>query len=203
MSKVRNLETLLHSLCENTTGETVTVRDLLDAVGRRAYGPIFLMLGFIAISPLTVIPGGTWIVALVTLLIAVQVVIGRSYPWLPRRALDFTFKREYLVQGVEASQKYAHMVDRWLRPRLTFLTEPPFVQLIGLVCIAAALVTFPLGFFPFAPILPGLTVLLLGLGLAARDGFVLLLAGAALAGAFIVLVRVIPRLINGLNGTLI
>ncbi|MEM6536026.1 MAG: exopolysaccharide biosynthesis protein [Pseudomonadota bacterium] len=190
MTKVRNLRSLLDSLCENTQGETVTVRDMLNAVGRRSYGPVLLLLGFIAISPLTLIPGSNVFMALLILLFALQIVIGRAYPWIPKNALDFSFPRKYLLAGVESASKHVHTIDALLKPRLTFLTEAPFVQLVALACVGAALVTIPLSFIPLGPVLPSLTVLLFGLALTARDGFVLLLAGAAFTGANIVLYRV-------------
>ena len=126
---VNNLESLMTSLCEQTDGDTVTVRDLLDAAGRRSYGPLLLLL------------------------------------------------------------------DHYLKPRFTILTAPLFVQLIGLICVAASLITIPLGLFPFGPVLPGLTILLFGLGLTARDGVFLLLAAAALTGAILILIRVLPRVL--------
>ena len=193
--QVHNIESLLNSLCESTEGEIVTVRDLLNAVGRRSYGPLLLLLGFISISPLTLIPGATWIVALLTLLIALQIVVGKKFPWVPRRFLDFEFKRKYLVDGIETGRKYAHMIDRYLKPRFTILTAPFFAQLVALICVAAALITIPLGLFPFGPVLPGLTILLFGLGLTARDGVFLMLAAAALGGAVIILIRVLPRVL--------
>jgi hypothetical protein len=190
MSKVRNLRTLLQSLCSETDGETVSVGDLLNAVGRRSYGPVLLLLGFIAISPLTIIPGASVLVALVTLIFALQMAIGRPYPWIPKRALDFSFPRKHMVQGVAVADKYVVQVDRFLKPRLTFLTNAPFVQIVALACVGAALVTLPLSFIPFGPIIPSLTVLLFGLAVTARDGFVLLLAGASLVGACYLLMRV-------------
>ncbi|KCZ90657.1 exopolysaccharide biosynthesis protein [Hyphomonas johnsonii] len=190
MAKVNNLESLMARLTEQTTGEHVTVRDMLNAVGRRSYGPILLLLGFIAITPLTIIPGTSWLVALITLLIAGQIVLGRAFPWVPKRVLDLSFPRSALVAGVDQARKYARPVDKVLKPRLAFLSQPPFIGLSALVCIAAALVTFPLGLIPFGPVLPGLTVLLFGLGLTARDGFVLVAAGAGLASAIYLLFRV-------------
>mgnify|MGYP003631160608 FL=1 len=190
MATVNNLESLLASLTDCTSGDEVTVRDLLNAVGRRSYGPILLLLGFIAVTPLTIIPGTSWLVALITLLIAGQIVIGRKFPWVPRRVLDVSFPRSALVAGVEQARKYVRPVDRVLKPRLAFLSGSPFIVLAAMVCVAAALLTFPLGLFPFGPVLPGLTVLLFGLGLTARDGFVLVAAGAGLAGAIWLLLRV-------------
>ena len=190
MAEVRNLRTLLNSLCSETKGETVSVEDLLNAVGRRSYGPVLLVLGFVAVSPLTLIPGANSLVAMVTLIFAIQIVIGRAYPWLPRKALEFSFPRKHLVAGVAEMEKHAHTVDQLLRPRLIFLTNPPFVQIVALACVAAALVTIPLSFVPLGPVLPSLAVLFFGLALTARDGFVLLLAGTARGAATIVMIRV-------------
>lgn len=191
---VTNLRTLMRSLVLNTDGEEVTVGELLHAIGRRAHGPIFMLLGFIAISPLTLLPGANWLMACVILIFALQVVIGLRHPWLPRRVLDFRFRREHLIQGVAAAEKYAHMADALVRPRLTFLTDAPFIQLVALVCVLAALITYPLGFVPFGPLLPSLAVLLFGLALTARDGVVLLMAFGAFAGAVVLMVHLIPRL---------
>jgi hypothetical protein len=57
------------------------------------------------------------------------------------------------------------------------MTEPPFANFAGLACALAALVTFPLGLIPIAPLAPGLAVAFIGLGLFVRDGL-LLLTGA-------------------------
>lgn len=190
MANVRNLRTLLQSLCSETEGDTVTVGDLLNAVGRRSYGPVLLLLGFIAISPLTIIPGANVLVALITLIFAVQMVFGRPYPWIPRKALEFSFPRKHLIAGVAMADKYVAQIDRFLKPRLTFLTQAPFAQLVALACVGAALVTLPLSFVPLGPVIPSLAVLLFGLAITARDGVVIILASASLAGACYVLLRV-------------
>ena len=160
---------------------------------------VLLLLGFIAISPLTLVPGANWLVALVTLIFALQIVVGLKYPWLPKRALNVSFPRKYLISGVESIRKYAEMVDRVLKPRLTFLTRVPFINIVALACVAAALITFPLGLVPFGPLLPGLTILFFGLALTARDGVVLLMAGATLVGAAWLFMRILPRVMNFLG----
>ena len=191
---VTNLRTMMRSLVLNTDGESVTVSELLQAVGRRAHGPVFLLLGFIAVSPLTIIPGANWFIATVILVFALQVVIGFRHPWLPKGVTEFRFNRDHLVRGVATGERYAHMVDALVKPRLTFLTEPPFIQVVALICVFAALISFPLGLVPLGPLLPSLTVLLFGLALTARDGFVLLLAGCAFAGAILLVLKLAPRL---------
>jgi hypothetical protein len=196
MTQVHNLCSLMNSLVENTQGDKITVRDLLDAVGRRSYGPVLLLLGFVSISPLTIVPGANTLTSLLILLISVQIPFGRKYPWVPKRALDFTFERKHLLSGVESSQKYVARIDALLRPRLTFLTEPPFAQLVALICVAAAIVCFPLSFVPFGPVLPGIAVMLFGLGLTSRDGLVILGAGLSLAASIYVLFRLWSRIMQ-------
>lgn len=194
----RSLCGLLDRLVEETEGETVTVRDLLEIVGLRAFGPIIVILGFVAISPLTIIPGATWVMALITLIFTSQIVAGFDRPWIPDRLLNFTLKRSHLIAGVEGIRSWAKVFDKLLQPRLLFLTRKPFIRLIALMCVGASLVTFPLGFVPLAPILPGLTILIFGLGLMARDGVVILLALASLLGAMLLLERLAERWL-GLN----
>lgn len=192
---IKNLQTLLVSLVEETSGDTVSIENLLNAVGRRAFGPILLLLGFIAISPLTIVPGTSWLVAFVTLLVAGQVLFGRERPWLPKKALRVSFPRGALIKGTQVMRRPAQIVDALVRPRIGLLTEPPFVQLIALVAIIAALISFPLGLVPFGPFLPGLAVMLIGLGLTARDGIVVLLACGALVGSGFLVFSMIDRFI--------
>ena len=194
MTKVHNLGSLLRSLENSEGGEKVTVSEMLNSVGRRSYGPLLLLLGFISITPLTIIPGANWLLALLILLIAGQVLVGKKYPWVPGRILKIRFPRTALNEGIEQAYHYVCQVDRFLKPRLTFLTDPPFVQVVALICIAAALLSFPLGLVPFGPVLPGLTVLLFGLALTARDGFMLFLAGTALVGTVLLLINLWERL---------
>ncbi|MCA8900246.1 MAG: exopolysaccharide biosynthesis protein [Hyphomonas sp.] len=200
MARVNNLSSLLHSLETRTEGDTVTVRDMLNAVGRRSYGPILLLLGFIAISPLTIIPGATWLVAILTLLIAGQLLVGRAFPWIPARFLKIEFPRGALLKGIEVADPYVCQVDRFLKPRFAVLTSPLVAPFVALICIAAALITIPLGFIPFGPLLPGLAVLMFGLALTARDGFMLILACAGLAGAVWLLARFWERISGALGG---
>lgn len=165
-------------------GEPFRLDDLVEAVGRRSYGPLLLVIGLFAISPATVVPGLTWLAAVLTLLVAGQMLLGLKRPWLPRKALRTKLPREGSLTAIEKVRPSARRIDTVLRPRLAFLTQPPFVNLIALFVIAAALVTFPLSLVPLAPLAPGLAVVFFGLGMVARDGLWLSLGAVVLMGAF-------------------
>lgn len=185
----QNFSRLLDSLVAETSGETVTLGQLMQIVERRSFGAVILLLGLIAISPLTIVPGANWLVAAVTLLFSAQLLFGARHPVLPRRMLEVKMPRSQLETFVKALRKTAHTADRLVKPRLTFLAKPPFVIGAALICIAASLLTFPLGLIPLGPVLPGISILMMGIGLTARDGVFLLLSGLAFGGASLLLVR--------------
>jgi hypothetical protein len=188
-AKEQNLSRLLSSLVTETSGENVTLGQLMSVVERRSFGAVILLLGLIAVSPLTVVPGATWLVATVTLLFSIQLLFGAKHPVLPKKLLSLSMKRSALVSFAAAARKTAHTADHLTSPRLVFLTRPPFVIVTALICVLAALVTYPLGLIPFGPVLPGISIVLMGIGLTARDGVFLLLAGLALAGSAMLLAR--------------
>ena len=165
-------------------GDPFTLGDIIEAVGRRSYGPLLLVIGLFAISPATIVPGMTWLAAAITLIVAGQMLFGMKRPWLPRKALRARLPREGSIEALDKVRPWAKRIDGVLKPRLAFLSQPPFVNLVALFVIAAALVTFPLSLVPLAPLAPGIAVVFFGLGMVARDGLWLLLGAASLAGAF-------------------
>lgn len=204
---VENIDSLLDNICGQVdcglnplAKDDVTIRELLSTVGRRSYGPLLLLIGLIALSPITAVPGLTWFTAALTLLIALQMFVGRRTPWLPKGALDARVSRDLVVKGVSAARPWAQRIDKLLKPRLTFLALQPFVNLIALAVIGAALITIPLGLIPFGPFVPSLAIVIFGLGMTARDGLVLLLgligSGAAAYFAWPLLEQFVGPLIR-------
>ena len=120
-----------------------------------------------------------------------HVALGMRRPWLPRKALSVQITRQGVHAFVQNSRGAARAIDALLKPRLTILSGPPFVNVIAVLCIGAALITFPLGLIPFAPLAPGLAVVFFGLGMTARDGLWLLLGTALAGGAFYLATKVI------------
>lgn len=187
-SEPTNLEGVLDEIaakCDgDATPDSLTLDEILDSVGRRSYGPLLLVIGLFAISPATIVPGMTWLAAALTLLVAGQMALGLPRIWLPKKALQAQLPRNAVRSGIEKGRGFARAVDKLLKPRLRFLSKPPFVNLVALLCIVAAVLTFPLGLIPFAPLAPGLAVVFFGLGMVARDGLWLALGSAAMAGTF-------------------
>jgi len=183
------LAAVLDGLSDNINRESeldgIRLGVLLNAVGRRSYGPILLLLGLIAISPLTALPFTTSIVAAITLLIAGQMAIGLQRPWLPRAVLNIRLPRKMFFQFLDHARSRVDRIDGVvLHHRWTFMSVPLFVNLVALCICAAALITFPLSLIPFAPMAPGIAIVLFGLGMTARDGLWLIAGILLTVGAF-------------------
>jgi hypothetical protein len=178
------LDTIAYNVDFDETPEDLTLEELLEPIGRRSYGPLLLVIGLFAISPITVVPGFTWLAAALTLLVAGQMALGQKRVWLPRKALETQLPRGMVHQGLQKARGAAERIDGALKPRLKFMSKPPFVNLVALFCIIAALVTFPLSFVPLAPLAPSLAVVFFGLGMVARDGLWLALGMLAMGVTF-------------------
>lgn len=162
----------------------LSVGDITAVIGRRSHGPLLLFVGLFSISPATILPGMTWLAASLALALSLQLALGARHPWLPSRLLRTRLSRALLRAATsDGLRAWARRLDLLLKPRLVLLSEPPFANLTGALCAVAALATFPLGLIPVAPLAPGLAITLAGLGLFARDGFLLLVAGALVAGS--------------------
>ena len=185
--RVRDLSSLLdvieQKVDEDGQRTSITVREIFEVIGRRAYGPLLLIIGLISISPATLVPGSTWAIAALTLVVSIQLALHKGAPWLPNKALSIRLSEEQLGKFVSAARPTAKVLDRIVRPRLQFLADAPWVIAVALLCMLAALITFPLGLIPLAPFFPGLAIVVFGLGLTARDGALLALGGAIMVSA--------------------
>jgi hypothetical protein len=119
--------------------------------------------------------------------------LGLKRPWLPRAVLNIKVPRKPFFTFLDKTRPAVERIDGgWLRPRWEFLSAPPFVNLVAIGVIAAALITFPLSIIPFAPLAPGIAVVLFGLGMIARDGVWLSLGLLATAGALWLALPLLP-----------
>lgn len=164
----------------------VSVDDVLDATGRRSFGPMLLVAGLITLAPLIGdIPGMPTLMALLVLLTAGQLLAGRQHFWLPGWLLKRNISRKTFDKALPYLKKPARWVDKLLRVRLPWLTGYWGSRLTALVGIAIALAMPPMEFIPFTANGAGLALALLGLGLVARDGLVLLIGFTLTVGTFV------------------
>lgn len=162
-------------LIRNLSGDVVTLREILNVIGREGtlVFCIFLTLPFMV--PVS-IPGVSTVFGLVIGLVGVGIMTRRP-PWLPDRLLRKEFPADRLRLALEKGTVWIHRLERVSRHSISALTHGiGMARINGLMLIAGAvLLMAPFGLIPFSNTLPGLAILFLAVGLLQRDGrFVLL-----------------------------
>ena len=152
------------------TQEQVAIRDLLAAIGDRAFGLVLLLFALPNCIPGP--PGLGSILGMPVVLFGIQMARGRAAPHLPEFVGRRTVRRETLLTIAERGQPYLQMLERVCRPRLLVLSTRRSERLIGTVITTLALaITVPL---PLTNFIPAVGVAIMALGLLEEDGVTIL-----------------------------
>jgi len=163
---------------------TSDVGSILRAAGSRAAGPLLFLPALVMVSPIGAVPGVPLFLCTLIILVAAQVVAGRSSLWLPSVLIKRRIPEKKVVEVVEWLRPHAARADRYLGQRLTGLASAPVTRVIAGLCVLLALLVYPLTLLPLAVALPGSAIMFLSLGLLTRDGVVTLVGLAVAAAAF-------------------
>lgn len=176
-AQARTLNQILDQMERMAERESkVSLEEVLDCVGERSFGPLLLVPGLAALTPLGVVPGLPTVAAILVLLVAGQLLLGRKTFWLPRFLLTRSVKADHFRRSMGTARKATGWVDRVLRPdRLRPFTGKAASRIIAAVCCVTALAMPPLELVPFGVAAPASAVTAFGLGLVARDGLLVLI----------------------------
>lgn len=177
------LEELLDRLSDAREEDgNVRIGRLVEAVGRRSFGPVLLLAGLIAVSPLSGVPGMPTTIAVIVMAVAVQFLMGRSHFWLPRWVQEREIPHDRFCKVLAWLKKPARFTDRLLKHRLEFLTHDAGVHAIAVLVVIIAATMPPLEIVPFAATTAGLALTAFGLSVIAHDGLIALIALVLTAG---------------------
>ncbi|MGK9054436.1 exopolysaccharide biosynthesis protein [Neorhizobium petrolearium] len=164
----------LRQLIDGIKGQSVTLRELMDAVGEQGLLLVCAVASLPFLIPVS-IPGVSTVFGAAIILISLAIMANRL-PWLPKKILDRKLDTQKLVPALEKGVNIVSRLDRFLKPRLSALTTGRLVnRMNGLaIAVAGVLLMFPLGLVPFSNTLPGIAILLLSTGMIQRDGLIVL-----------------------------
>lgn len=186
-SDATRLEDVVRRIGSIDHGEDpVTIRTLLEQLGRRSFGAILLFAGLIVLMPLIGdIPGVPTIAAALVAITAVQMLIGRRWFWLPEFLLKRSIARHRLERTLEYAYGPARFTDRFLRQRLERFTSDLASRLVAAAALGIALVMPALELIPFSANLAGIALAAFGISLIARDGLFALISLVLTGGVFV------------------
>ena len=100
-------------------GERITLGDMAEAFGDRAFGLLILIL----LLP-SLLPGMASVFGTPVLILGVQMGLGRRVPKLPGFIARQSIKRADLLRLAGSSSKWLTKVERYVKPRPGFFTSP-------------------------------------------------------------------------------
>lgn len=170
------LSHVLDVLESSIKGETVSVQQIAETLGRKSFASLLLIFPLISASPVSAIPGVTATVAAIVFILVGQMILGRECVWLPSFIRSRHIPSAAMRKGIGWLRKPVAFVERFLKARLTFVLERPWLYLpLGLI-LAMTL------FMPFMEIVPTSGSVASGIiaifaaGLLTRDGGLVLLS---------------------------
>lgn len=175
MSREKPLESILETARAAAGGTEVDLKALVEAFGDRAFGPVMILCALFLMTPLGAIPGLPAAFGLIIIVFAMQLLFRRDYPWMPEVLRKIKISDEKLEKTRKVVSPVLRKIDNVIHPRLPWVTSGPAQVLTALLAIILALTMVPLGVVPFGVVAPAFIIGLLGLGITARDGVLIIL----------------------------
>lgn len=168
-----------------------TIGDVIAALGGRAPGLMVVAVSIPAIVPTPGIPAGL-VFGTILAVFAAQITTGASSVILPRWLAHRQVSPRVLDALASRGASLVRRVERPSRSRLTHVTSPALMHWLGpFLFLLGLLIALPI---PFGNTLPGLGALLIGIGIASRDGLIVL---GGLAVGFAVLIVSVGLIYGG------
>lgn len=158
--------------------DRVSVDDMMEAIGRRSFGPLILLAGIVLSAPgVSDIPSVPTITGIFVGIVAGQMVYGHDEFWLPDWLLRRSVRSDRMIKLTESrwTRKPAKLIDRFVTRRLDMLAGPRANRAVALVCLVLAFATPFTEFVPLSGMAVGAALLAFGISLIARDGLMALL----------------------------
>jgi len=150
-----------------------TVGALGAAFGERGFAVTILLLMFLPALPLPT-GGITHVFELITIVLALQMVLGRRTLWLPRRFKDRELGASITQKAVPFIGRRIRWFERFSKPRLAGLFEHRwFIRILGLVIIVFTIGAVLAPPFSGLDTLPALGVVIICLSIILGDVVVL------------------------------
>jgi hypothetical protein len=180
--KHQPLSELLARIAADDTRERVSVADLLELAGDRAFGALMFVFALPNVVPTP--PGVSAVLGLPLILLSAQFFWGRKTPWLPRAISTRSIARTDLAAVISRMTSPMRRFERVLKPRLGLLVSPAAERLLGFALLVLAVILFlPI---PLGNMLPAAAICILSLALVEHDGLAVLIG--VLIGAIAVMI---------------
>jgi len=148
----------------------LTLGELIESMGDRGHGLLIAALALPNVLPLY-LPGLSAVFGLPLVFVALQLTLGRHKLWLPPVLSRRSITRATFARMSKAIAPWLARLERALKPRWPDFLGPTTERLAGsLAILLGLLLSLPI---PLTNIPLAIPLVLIGLGLAERDGLML------------------------------
>ena len=164
----------IEDVVNSSSADKISIADLVNAMEAIGFGLILVIFAFAAIMPLP--PPIPNIFSIPIIIFAIQMILGYDSPKLPKKIGKIMINRSIIAKIVQKSSKYISKIEKILKPRFSFIVSKFFERILGLIIFILALaVVIPM---PFTNFIPGIGIILISLGLLAKDGLFVIIGSA-------------------------
>jgi hypothetical protein len=158
-----------------TATNDITIGDVQSALADRSFAALVMFFALVNMLPLPI--GTSLILGVPLLLLSVQMVMGRSAPWLPRFVRERSIAPETFRRMESRLNPWIEWMEKFIKPRKWPFDRIMGERVLGVLIVFLAIlliIPIPMGNWP-----PAFAIFLVALALWERDGYMLVVALAA------------------------
>ncbi len=125
---------IVQEVVDRFPGERISLGDMSEVFGDRAFGLLILLLCLPAM-----LPGMASVFGIPMLVLGVQMGMGRRTPKLPKFIAKQTIKRTDLMRLAGADSKWLKRIEQYVKPRPGFFTGPFGDKIVGWLTVYSSL----------------------------------------------------------------
>ena len=164
------------------SGSDKTLAGLSQLSGEKSFAIIFLLLMALPALPIPT-AGITHVTEIITMLLCLELIIGRKTIWLPKRWLDRDVSKILKGKAVGRLIAFIAWFERLSRRRWSgMLVRTPVLSAVGLIVLVFTVAAFVAPPFSGLDTLPALGVVVISLALILEDSLILF-AGIVIGAA--------------------
>jgi len=180
--------------------ETKTLGALGDVFAEKSFAVTILLLMFLPALPLPT-GGISHVFEAITVVIAMQMVLGRRTVWLPERWQGRELGPMTTDRAIPFMVRRIRFVERFSRPRGTWLFDQGWVlRLLGLLLIALAIAAAVAPPFSGLDTLPSMGAVAIALAIILEDAVVLAIGAIIGTGGIILILTIGAAILRILQG---
>jgi hypothetical protein len=169
---------------------TMTIEELLRKMGHRGLALAILVL---AISSVVagIIPGFSTLMAVPIMFMCAQIMMGKYGIWLPENIRNKSVSPRVIHGSLTRSIEPLKKMEKYLKPRLIFLTDGWFKRFLALtIFILAGVLAMPI---PGGNFLPSIAITIIALAILERDGLLVIAAMVMIALTAGIMIEIIHQ----------